>query len=304
MSILHPQRPLPLPPPAGREERWACTRRGSGYDRGMQFSLNHVTLPNRRFTDFAQVARAIGIADVEIRNDLPGVEIADGGSADAIRRQAETTGVRIAAINALQRFDDWDDVRAAEATALARYAGASGARAVVLCPVNAKDDRREPADRAAALRRALAALAPILAAEGVSGLVEPLGFPQSALRTKRAALAAIDEADGAGVFALVHDTFHHFLSGETEMFPARTGLVHVSGVADRSLERSDIEDRHRTLVVPDDILGTVEQVHTLIRGGYRGLVSMEAFARSVHTSADIVEELRASFALLNAALPA
>jgi len=270
----------------------------------MQLALNHVTLPNRRFQDFAQVASAIGIADVEIRNDLPGVEIADGAPPDAIRQQAETAGVRIAAINALQRFDDWNDARAAEATALARYAGACGARAVVLCPVNAKDDQRGPADRSAALRQALAALVPILAAEGVSGLVEPLGFPQSALRTKRAALAAIDEVDGASVFALVHDTFHHFLAGETEMFPARTGLVHVSGVVDLSLERADIEDRHRTLVVPDDILGTVEQVRALRQGGYRGLVSMEAFAPSLHASTDIAPALTASFALLRRASPA
>ena len=270
----------------------------------MQLALNHVTIPNRRFLDFARVARAIAIADVEIRNDLPGVEIADGAPPDAIRRQAETAGVRIAAINALQRFDDWNDARAAEATALARYARVCGARAVVLCPVNAKDDRRGPADRSAALRQALAALAPILAGEGVSGLVEPLGFPQSALRTKRSALAAIDETKVAGVFALVHDTFHHFLSGETEMFPARTGLVHVSGVADRSLERADIEDRHRMLVASDDILGTVEQVHALRQGGYRGLVSMEAFAPSLHADTDLTPALAASFALLRGASPA
>jgi 2-keto-myo-inositol isomerase len=261
----------------------------------MQFALNHVTLSNRRFKDFVQVARAIGVADVEIRNDLPDVEIADGAPPDAIRRQAETASVGIAAINALQRFDDWNDVRAGEATALARYARACGARAVVLCPVNDKDDRRLTADRAAALRRALAALAPIFAGEGVRGLVEPLGFPQSALRMKRAALTAIDETGGGDVFSLVHDTLHHFLSGETEMFPARTGLVHVSGVVDRSLERADIEDRHRTLVTPDDTLHSVEQVRSLWQGGYRGLVSMEAFAPSVRDST--ASALTAGFAL-------
>jgi 2-keto-myo-inositol isomerase len=267
----------------------------------MQFALNHVTLSNRRFQDFVQVARAIGVADVEIRNDLPGVEIADGAPPDAIQRQAETAGVGIAAINALQRFDDWNDVRAAEAAALAHYARACGARAVILCPVNDKDDRREPADRAVALRCALAGLAPIFAGEGVRGLVEPLGFPQSALRTKRGALTAIDETNGGDVFSVVHDTFHHFLSGETETFPTRTGLVHISGVVDRSLERSDIEDRHGTLVTCDDILHSVEQVRSLWQGGYRGLVSMEAFAPSVHAST--VSALTASFALFGAVSP-
>ncbi len=264
----------------------------------MQFALNHVTLPKHRFLEFAQIARAMGIADVEIRNDLPGVEIADRTPPEVIRQQAETAGVRIAAINALQRFDDWNGIRAAEATALARYARTCGAGAIVLCPVNAKDDHRSPADRATALRQALAGLALIFAAEGVRGLVEPLGFPQSALRTKRAALKAIDDVGGGRVFALVHDTFHHFVAGETEMFPERTGLVHVSGVMDHSVERAEIEDRHRVLVGPDDVLGTVKQLSVLLRGGYDGLVSMEAFAPSVHTNADIAAVLAESLALL------
>jgi 2-keto-myo-inositol isomerase len=270
----------------------------------MHFALNHVTLLNRRFVDFARVARALGIAEVEIRNDLPGVEIIDGTPGDAMRRQAETAGVRIATINALQRFDDWNDVRANEAAALACYARVCGAEAVVLCPVNSRDDQRSPTERAAGLRQALAALAPILAAEGVRGLVEPLGFPQSALRTKRAALEAIDEVAGSQAFALVHDTFHHFLAGETGIFPERTGLVHVSGVVDRSLARAAIEDRHRLLVSPEDILGTVDQVSALVSGGYRGLVSMEAFAPSVHADTDVTASLATSFAQLRAALPA
>ena len=198
----------------------------------------------------------------------------------------------------MQRFDDWTGSRANEAEALARTAQACGARALVLCPVNATDDPRDHAARAAGLRQALAALAPILAAHGLTGLVEPLGFPQSALRTKRAALAAIDSVNGSGAFALLHDTFHHFLAGETELFPDRTGLVHVSGVADHAVPRAAITDAHRVLVIAGDRLGTVAQVRALADGGYRGLVSIEPFAPEIGTLPDLPGALRASFALL------
>ena len=70
---------------------------------------------------------------------------------------------------------------------------------------------------------ALTALAPLLRSTGVVGLVEPLGFPECSLRLKREALDAIDAVEGADVFKLVHDTFHHHVAGETEIFPGPDG---------------------------------------------------------------------------------
>ncbi|MGH7152427.1 MAG: TIM barrel protein [Acetobacteraceae bacterium] len=270
----------------------------------MQYALNHSIAPDRRFREFARIARAVDLADVEIRNDLPGIEIADRTPAAVVRRVAEDAGVRIATINALQRFDEWDDVRAGEARRLASYARECGVGALVLCPVNDTADSRTPMQRDADLRRALKALLPILRDAGISGLVEPLGFPQSALRTKSAALAAIGDVGAGEVFSLLHDSFHHFLSGETEFYPAQTGLVHISGVDDRRLSRADMKDEDRVLVGPDDALDTVGQLRALVRGGYRGLISVETFAPRIQAIADLGAALSSSLAGLTAAIGA
>jgi 2-keto-myo-inositol isomerase len=68
---------------------------------------------------------------------------------------------------------------------------------------------------------------------------------------------AIDAVGGADRFKLVHDTFHHYLAGERELFPERTGLVHISGVEDRSLPHDEIRDGHRVLVSPGDLMDNV-----------------------------------------------
>ena len=212
------------------------------------FALNHIATPRLPVGAFFELARALGIDEVEIRNDLPGVAIADGTAPEAVRQEAEAQGVRILTINALYPFDVWNAERVAQADVLARYAAAAGVEALVLCPLNSVEDARSEQERAADLRAALAGLKPILELHGIMGLVEPLGFPESALRTKRKAVDAIDEVGAGDRFRLLHDTFHHYLAGEQEIFPERTGLVHISGVEDRSLPIDAIRDEHRVLV--------------------------------------------------------
>ncbi len=267
----------------------------------MRLALNRMVMPRRRFAAFAAAARELGVTEVEIRNDLPGVEIADGTAPDTVRRQAASAGVNILAINALQRFDDWNTTRAAEAETLARYARGCGCAALVLCPVNDPADSRSAAERHSALCSALTGLAPILRSVGVRGLIEPLGFPQSALRTKRAALEAMRETGTGNDLALLHDTFHHYLSGEAELFPNQTGLVHASGVEDHALELNAIVDDHRVLVGCNDRLGTMSQLRQLTAAGYAGPVSLEPFAPSIRDTPNILEELMHSMELLGTA---
>ncbi|MGC8470178.1 MAG: TIM barrel protein [Acetobacteraceae bacterium] len=264
----------------------------------IRFALNHMLAPRLRFAAFAALARGLGVTDVEIRNDLAGVEIADQTPAARVRAEAAAAGVRLLTINALQKFEWWDDTRAAEAESLAAYAAEAGAAALVLCPLNSHDDRRDGAARAADLRRALAGLAPILARHGLRGFVEPLGFTECALRSKAAAVAAIRELGLGERFALVHDTFHHHLAGEPALFPAETGLVHISGVEDAAVAVGDMRDAHRVLVGPRDRLGNLAQITALRAAGYTGPFSFEPFAESVHRSADIAADLAASIAFL------
>lgn len=253
---------------------------------GGDFALNHITAPKLRFAAFLDLAQSLGIKAVEIRNDLPGVEIADGTDPAELRREAQSRGAEILTINALYPFDVWNAERAEAARHLAAYAAACGAKALVLCPLNSTEDRRSKDERARDLRAALEGLTPILQEHGILGLVEPLGFVESALRTKRAAVDAIDEVGGADRFKLLHDTFHHYLAGERELFPERTGLVHISGVEDADLRVEAIRDAHRVLIGPKDRLGNAAQMRELRERGYAGPFSLEPFAKSVHELSD------------------
>jgi 2-keto-myo-inositol isomerase len=148
----------------------------------------------------------------------------------------------------------------------------------------------------------LAALAPILADHGITGLVEPLGFVECALRLKQDALDAIDETGTEARFALLHDSFHHAISGEQAIFPTRTGLVHISGVEAAGVLLEQMRDRHRVLVGPADRIDNLGQIRALRRGGYAGPFSFEAFSTEVHDDPDSQAALAASIAHLAAAL--
>ncbi|MDQ7261548.1 TIM barrel protein [Paracoccus sp. PS-1] len=260
----------------------------------MRFALNHIVAPRLSLAEFFALARRLGCTEVEIRNDLPDVT---GQAPAEIARMAAEAGVSILSVNALYPFNRWSEDLAARAERLADFAAGAGAQALVLCPLN---DGTEIAhsETVAALDRLRAILQP----RGLIGLVEPLGFPQSALRRKAEAVAAITKAGGFDAFRLLHDSFHHHLAGETEFFPHRTGLVHVSGVTDPSLAVATMLDGHRLLVDADDRLENVAQLRALLADGYDGPISFEPFAPEVHALEDIETALRASMDHLRAAV--
>jgi len=265
-------------------------------------ALNHMVAPALDVSGFFDLAADLGCRGVEIRNDLGDGTVAGGLAPEDVARLAAGRGLAILSINALQRFNDWSEARAEEARALADYARRCGAAALVLVPVNDAGWQKPPEERRAGLREALAGLAPILAESGIVGLVEPLGFEICSLRSKREAVAAIDELGLGDRFLLVHDTFHHHLVGEGDLFPERTGLVHISGVEDRTVPPAEWRDANRVLVGPGDLIGNAAQIRALRAGGYRGPVSFEPFAAGVHADPDIAGALRGSSDHLAAAL--
>jgi 2-keto-myo-inositol isomerase len=186
---------------------------------------------------------------------------------------------------------------------MARYARDCGAEALVMCPLNSPDSRTTD-ERYAGLVAALRGLRPILKDHGLTGLVEPLGFEECALRHKSVAVRAIEEAGHDGTFMLVHDTFHHHLAGEDRFFPEHTGLVHISGVEDTALGVGEMRDAHRVLVGDQDRLGNLSQLRRLLDLGYGGLVSFEPFAESVAAATDIEAQLAASMAHIRAGVAA
>ena len=259
----------------------------------MKFALNHMVAPNLGYEAFFDLAKSLGIEGVEIRNDIA-TSLMDMASARKVRGLAEVRGLTVISVNALQRFNQWSAARAKEAKELASYAAAAGAKSLVLCPVNDATFTPSNAERLGGLRAALTSLAPILKDHGINGLVEPLGFAECSLRLKSEAIAAIDATGTADTFSLMHDTFHHFVAGETEMFPFRTGLVHISGVTDKSQTAGTMRDPHRVLVDAADMIDNVGQIKALSAGGYGGVFSFEPFAAEVHRDTHIANSIRDS----------
>jgi 2-keto-myo-inositol isomerase len=270
----------------------------------LHFALNRMAVPRLRFADFAAMTRRLGVSAIEIRNDLPDIEIGDGVPATEIGAIAKAHGLTIRSINALQRFEQFTPEREAEAIAMAQYARDCGAEALVLCPTNNRGDKRTTEERHAALVHALTSLKPILNDHGLVGLVEPLGFEECAVRRKSQAVRAFEEIHADGTFRLVHDTFHHHLAGEGLFFPAWTGLVHISGVEDSAVTVPDMRDGHRVLVGGADRLGNIPQLRTLLDAGYTGFVSYEPFAEEIAAATDIEARLAASMAHLQAGVAA
>ncbi len=270
----------------------------------IRFALNRICGSRMPFAAFAAMAQRLGIDAIELRNDLSAVELRDGTSPRAIAAIASDHGLHIRAINALQEFDQLTARRQSEASELACYAAEVGAQALVLCPTNSRHDKRDPHQRHDDLVHALHGLQPLLSGHGLMGLIEPLGFGESAVRRKSQAQRAIDAIGAQAPFALLHDTFHHYVAGDSDIFPARTGLVHVSGVEGMDLAVDQMRDPHRQLVGPQDRLGNVTQLLALFDGGYNGYVSFEPFADTIITAPDIEERLRASMAYLSAAVAA
>jgi 2-keto-myo-inositol isomerase len=239
-------------------------------------------MPELPLPEFFQFAADLGFAYVELRNDLAGKEILDGLPDDTVRNLLNVTRIKPLTINALYPFED---VRAlgrnlVKLEALITEAKRINCPQIVLCPLNEPGDPRSPGQKADQLVTALNAFGPLFAEAKMTGLIEPLGFSVSALRTKKEALAGITQCDYSGSYKLLHDTFHHYLGEETDFFPAETALVHVSGVLPGKA-RPAITDSDRVLVTGDDILDNRGQVRALLNGGYTGPFSYEPFSQEV-----------------------
>lgn len=266
-----------------------------------RFALNHMAAPRLKVAEFFALSAQLGCTEVEIRNDLAGNAILDGTSAASIRAAAAQHGQKIITINALQRFNEWNPTRAAEAEDLARCCAETGAAALILVPKNdgtgCGDDERK-----ANLAQALQGLAPILERHGILGFVEPLGFEICSLRRKSEAAEVIGALGLTGRFRITHDTFHHHLAGEASIFPDLTGLIHISGVTDPAVSVANMRDAHRVLVDAADRVENIAQIQQLLAAGVTAPCSFEPFSAAVHDSVTLAEDLSASMNYIRAAL--
>ncbi|WP_320128601.1 TIM barrel protein [uncultured Sphaerochaeta sp.] len=247
--------------------------------KGIVLGLNRIVSPSLSLPIFLTLAERSGFGAVELRNDLGKTDVTDGLGVEIWKN----TTLRIVSINALQRFNDDEEklsTRYSELQEMVRISRLIGVESIVLCPVNDKNDARSKEQRMEDTTRALGIYGPLFLDSGIQGLVEPLGFVSSSLRYKKDALDAIDQSGFPACYQLVHDTFHHYLSGEQELYPHRTALVHVSSVTVPTPLSSVVDDA-RLLPASSDELGSQDQIDKLLRGGFCGCISFEAFSPKV-----------------------
>ncbi len=269
----------------------------------VMFGLNHIACPNLNFTQLVGLAKSLGMKSIEVRNDLREDALpfgeCSGQQAAAICKQNDMT---IAALNAFQRFNAPGDMveRMRSLQDLFVQTMDAGIQAVILCPVNDRNDTRDAESAYTDTVRALQSFGPIFEKFHIKGLVEPLGFSISSLSSKALVVNAMEESGYGHVYALVHDTFHHFLAGEEELFPHQTGLVHISGIEER-LPKQLITDDHRVLVGEHDYSGAKQQVQALLASGYQGIMSFEPFSPSIQKMEfeDLKKALRSSLEYLS-----
>ena len=255
----------------------------------MFFSLNQITAPQLGFVEFLKLAKNSGCAGVELRNDLD-APLFDGMNPREAGAIVRDIGLRIVALNHVYGFNSWPPDQAPGAASLLQVAVDCGAEAVSFTPRNDGIGCAN-GERQANLRLAIKAILPLLKEAGMIGLIEPLGFMKSSLRSKAEAVAIIDALDARENVKIAHNTFHHFLEDGKVLFPDHTALVQVSGVVNPVLSVADMRDEHRVLVDERDRLGSVEQIAGLVAAGYSGPVSFECFAPEVQGSDSIEEEL-------------
>ncbi len=264
-----------------------------------QYALNQVTVPRKTWREVIRIATDAGCRGVEFRNDL-GRPLFDGDSADLVGQVARDHGLEIFGLSQVYPFNVWSGERVEAIRHLVAAAQACGAATVNLIPLNADLPwDRQPSD----LTHVLGEILPLLEGSGVRALVEPLGFERASLRFKAEVVAAIDALNGIGALGLVHDTFHHFLSRETELFPNHTAMVHVSGVAKREFD-NEFCDADRVLVDKKDVLGNIDQLGALVEAGFDGPISLECFSPAIQELDEPTELLRTSVRFIQKSLDA
>lgn len=260
----------------------------------IRFSINRMCSPQMTLAQFIALAQTVGVEAVEVRNDIAGREFADGMDAASLRKALLDAGLKLASINALQRFNDWSDSCAEEALELIRYAATLGAPGIVMCPVIEADHGWSEAELEQKLRQSLRMLRPMLLDHGVTGFVEPLGMQDSTMKLQKTAVTAVSDVDGWDAFRICHDTFQFYRCGDAQMFPEHIGLVHISGIARSDLPPHELTEPDRGFVLDGDRAGNVEQLRALIEGGYQGYVSVELFNLDVQQDPEIAVHLKAS----------
>ena len=260
-----------------------------------RFCVNRKIAPSLTIEEFFRVVQKCGLNKVEIRNDMPSGKILDDLTPKQFNALVKQYDIEVVTINALYPFNlpsrrDEVTVKAREMLEVAKQVNA---KAIIMCPFNEPDSRSEQ-QRKADTEESIKYMTALFAEYGVNGLVEPLGFPVSSLRSFTLTGELIKKVGSP--FKMTLDTFHHHLAGLPLNDYASTvninqvGLVHLSGVED-TRPTDLLTDEERIMLSSKDVLKSKEQVIELEKLGYKGIYSFEPFASSLAKwTADDVEK--------------
>ncbi len=252
-----------------------------------RISLNRIIYPKLKLEDYYKFTKDLGLNKIELRNDLPGEKIIDGYTPGRLKELSKKYGVEILTINALQKFNLGailpETIK--ELKKIINLSLSIGCKAIVLCPNNDVNDKRNSGEIFEETVKALKSFGPLFRDSGMQGYLEPLGFEECSLQSLVTAMKAIQES-GYPVYKTVHDTFHHHIGPDTfdtienNYDISYTGLVHVSGV-ECNIPVEDYRDNHRVLITEQDRLQNKEQIELLLKLGYAGNISFEPFSKKV-----------------------
>jgi len=252
-----------------------------------KISLNRIIYPKLKLENFFKFAKDLGLNKIELRNDLPGGKIIDGYTPGQLKELSKKYGVEILTINALQKFNLGTILPETikELKKLIDLSLSIGCKAIVLCPNNDVNDKRNSEKIFKETVKTLKSFGPLFQDSGIKGYLEPLGFEECSLRSIVTAMNAIQES-GYPVYKIVHDTFHHHIGPDTfdtienDYDISYTGLVHISGV-ECDIPVEEYRDNHRVLVTAQDRLQNKEQIELLLKLGYAGNISFEPFSKTI-----------------------
>lgn len=269
-----------------------------------RFCINRKIAPALSIEEFFQVVQKCGLNKVEIRNDMPSGKILDDLTPEQFNELTKKYNIEVVTINALYPFNLPAKREQVTKTAIEMLETAKtvGAKAVIMCPYN-EPDSRSTAQRIGDSVDSIQYFTALFAQYGIDGLVEPLGFPVSSLRSFTLSGELI-KAVGSP-FKMTLDTFHHHLAElPIENYAStvdinQVGLVHLSGVeATRPVET--LLDEDRIMLSKKDVLRSKEQVMELEKLGYQGIYAFEPFSSVLNnwTAADIEHAINESIAYL------
>lgn len=143
-----------------------------------RFCINRKIAPGLSIEAFFRLVKRLEFNKVELRNDMPSGSVTDDLNYNQVRNLAEKYGLEIVTINAVYPFNQLTEEVVKKTEGLLRDAQGVGARALVLCPLN--DGTIVPPEVTV---EAIKRLSDLFARYDIQGLVEPLGFRVSSLRS-------------------------------------------------------------------------------------------------------------------------